>query len=356
VFSGHHYISTSDGTRIMQPYNYATIYAWVDALTLDGERIYDRDQWVVTDAGSFEAEALMDRILEMGESVAARVQAPVVQFYEGPVLFEGDAAADFLRYLVSRELMGTPSEPSGDRTYHQMARNGPRIGRRLLPAKWTVVDDPNAAGVGQYRFDMEGVPAQEVTLVDDGYVRDLLMSRVPRHDRAVSNGHARGAIQGSWSARLSNWRVIPHKNLSERAFYRHVDRVKNAAKTERILVVKGLSGGASLGALPRPTDAVWRHADGSETPVRTLMFQNVDRRTLRDIASAGGGSLTRSYLDPFSGRGRSAKASGLPMSVTGPRLILLAEMELVYPGPDEDPHLLPPPALSRGAASEDAPE
>jgi hypothetical protein len=104
-------------------------------------------------------------------------------------VFEDQAAAELFRYLASKELCGTPPEPSAQQGYRQLIRGGPRLGRRLLPAGWSIVDDPTRPlpGLpGGFDHDREGVPAERVELVSDGYVRDLVMSRVPRHDLTLA--------------------------------------------------------------------------------------------------------------------------------------------------------------------------
>ncbi len=348
-WTGRYLLATSEGTRLMQPEGWVVVFAQANLLRPDGIRITDQRQWLVrTSADLPPATQILAEVDAMAASIAARAEAAVVDDYEGPVVFEGRAAAELFRYLAPSELCGTPPEPSAYQSYRQLVRSGPRLGRRLLPAGWSIVDDPTHSipGLpGGFAYDREGVRAQRVELVRDGYVRDLLMSRVPRHDLGRSNGHARGAVQGAWEARLSQWEVSPARNLGDRAFERQVGRAMKAANTDRILVVRGLSLG-NLGDLPRPTDAVWRYADGREEPVASLQFQRVDRRALRDILAAGGGQQQHAYLAPWTTRSHADGDSGLPTVLTAPTRVLLSELEAVFPGPDEKPHAYPMPPLS----------
>lgn len=348
-WKGRYLLATSEGTRLMQPEGWVVVYAQANLLRPDGVRITDQRQWLVRASADLPPkDEILAEVDAMAASLAARAQAPVVHDYEGPVVFEGRAAAELFRYLAPRELCGTPPEPSAHQSYRQLVRNGPRLGRRLLPAGWSIVDDPTRAmpGLpGGFAYDREGVAAERVELVRDGYVRDLLMSRVPRHDLTRSNGHARGAVQGSWQARLSQWEVSPDRNLGDRAFERQVSRAMKAANTDRILVVRGLGLG-HMGDLPRPTDAVWRYADGHEEPVASLQFQRVDRRALRDILAAGGGQQQHAYLAPWTTRSHADGDSGLPTVLTSPSLVLVSELEAVFPGPDEKPHAYAMPPLN----------
>ena len=345
---GQYVFADSDGTRLTQGESAAVVYAWTDVLRDDGVQVYEYKQWVagaVEDLPS-EKELLLE-IRHLGERVKARANAAQVDFYEGPVVFEDDAAVDFFRFLAIPETLGTPPEPRPGQTYDQQMRDQPRLGRRLLGVGWDIVDDPAAtpAGLaGGYRHDREGVAAERVETVVDGYVSDLLMSRVPRHDLARSNGHSRGDIQSTWLARESVWRITPDRNLSDRAFDKRLDKTMRESNSDRVLVVRNLERGRA-GSVPSPTDAVWRYADGTEEPVLALEFQNVDRRTLRDVVASGDGEWVRPYLAPFSPGATAMGSQGLPAIGIGPRRILIAEMELVFPGGNRQPHVLEPPPL-----------
>ncbi|MBN2495628.1 MAG: hypothetical protein JXR96_13625 [Deltaproteobacteria bacterium] len=344
--SGRYYLVSSKGTRLIQPEGFAVVFALADVLRDDGVRIRDQRQWVARSAADLPPlDRVVSEVEAMGRSVVERARAEAVDYYEGPVLFEGRAAADFFRYLVPPEICGTPATPSPQRTYQELNRSGPRLGRRLLPRGWSVIDDPGIelkGLAGGYRFDREGVAGGRVTVVRDGYVRDLLMSRVPRKEIQRSNGHARGPVQGSWEARPSIWKVVPARRDSAKSIQQKIRRALRAAKLERYLVVRALEHGRS-GSLPRPTEAVWRDARGKEKPVLSLDFQNVDRRTLRDVIAAAGKDQVRPYLAPDYPKSTPSGHRGLPAVLIAPRQILVGEMEAVFPGPDDKPHVYAPP-------------
>lgn len=336
---GTYVLATSEGTRLVQPEDEAVVYAWADVLRDDGVHVVEAKQWVAATVGELPpADVLLTEIEALGQRVLARSHAEVVTYYEGPVVFEGDAAADLFRYLMVPEVLGTPPEPRSGRTYAQLMREEARIGRRLLDDGWSVADDP------PYHHDREGVPAQRVELVRDGVVRDLLMSRVPRHDRATSNGHARGDVQGRWVARESVITVHPDRLLSDPRFEREVDQAMRAADLDRVLVVRGLERGRGR-TLPNPTDMVWRYADGREAPGLTLDFTLDDRRVLRDVVAAGGGMRTRTYLAPHDSGGLAQGYSGLPAAIVAPGRVLVGEMEAVFPGGTLEPPVLAAPPL-----------
>src|SRR5262249_58431810 len=73
-----------------------------------------------------------------------------------------------------------------------------KLGQRVAAPTLSLVDDPLLASgpgkaplLGNYRVDDEGVPAQRVSLIEQGVLKSLLMSRTPRKQIARSNGHGR---------------------------------------------------------------------------------------------------------------------------------------------------------------------
>lgn len=119
-------------------------------------------------------------------------------------MFERRASPQILRKIIGEQLSGTPplltAEPNFARSRDTELAS--KIGKRILPPGFTLEDDPRIDHVGSmpltgcYRFDDEGVEARRVTLVDDGFLRDLVMARAPRAGFAHSNGHARYRYDG----------------------------------------------------------------------------------------------------------------------------------------------------------------
>jgi hypothetical protein len=136
---------------------------------------------------------------------------------------------------------------------------------------------------------------------------------------------------------------MPRRTSSDRTFDRQVARLQRQAGQGPILVVKSMKLGRG-GRLPRPSDAVWRFADGHEEPVVAISFQNVDRRILRDIV-ASSGRQSFAYLSGWSLRDRAGTTSGLPMLLESPQRLLVAEVEAVFPGPEDTAHVYAAPPM-----------
>ena len=86
-------------------------------------------------------------------------------------------------------------------------------------------------------FDSEGIPPQKVTLVKDGIVSDLLMSRIPRDGFSSSTGHGRSLGRDRRSPSPVSYRFSP-KNKSSKALRRKGIQMARQTGQDYILVVK----------------------------------------------------------------------------------------------------------------------
>lgn len=337
---GHTLLASTEGTRLQEPDGFATLHVELEALRADGTPVRDRLSWTARTAVELPLEgAVRIAVQEAAAELVARAAAPVVPWFEGPVVFEGEAAADLFRYLLGPELRGTPPAPAAGTAAVSQQRGGPRIGRRVLPPGWTVVDDP-AGRQSAPLFDREGVRSRRVKLVDDGHVVDLLRTRVPRADGVASNGHGRGSLRGPAEGRFTWWTVAPKRGLSVGAFERKVAAARKATRTDRVLIVRRLANGWD-GTLPELLSAAWRDSDGTETPAVGLQIEEVDRRTLRQVVAASAMDRIRPYLGATRAMGMAPSTRGLPMGIIAPARVLLDDLEVAFAGDGGEPELLP---------------
>ena len=138
--------------------------------------------------------------------------------------------------------------------------------------------------------------------------------------------------------------MAPKRGLPGRAFDRKVVQARKAARADGVLVVRRLDGGWG-GDLPDVLSGVWRLPDGTEIPAVGLAFENIDRRTLRQVGAASAERVVRPYLGPSRPIGLAPATRGIPLGVVAPRRILVEDLEVVFGGTTEEPTLLPPVAL-----------
>lgn len=360
--AGRHLIVDTEGSRIVTPTSEVTIRAAVHVRAADGELLTDARIWSVQEAAQLPArDGMVAEAEAMVASLIAAADRPTLDDeYVGPVVFEGDAAVDLFRWLLVPQLEGTPPEVPFDTWFGSLGDSGSsvRIGRRVLPPGWTVVDDPSIEPTSPASFtvDLEGVEAQRVALVTDGIVRGLVMSLTPRKEIRTSNGHARGLPGNRASGRVAELEVTPAKAVSAKKLDRAALTTAKAYGRDWWFVVRRLQepavfaldqGGwfdTANGALPPPVVIVKRFADGREEVLRGAAFAGVSRLVLRDLVAAGG-PVTGVWM--ASGQGASETGLGPTEGLaTWARVpsVLVGELELVpRPSDPNDVPVLPLP-------------
>jgi len=235
-----------------------------------------------------------------------------------------------------------------------------RIGARVLPASVSIVDDPQAREfhgtplLGGYAVDDEGVRAQKVTVVDNGNLRELLMSRRPGPDSDRSNGHGRSGFLGDAKATMSNLFFNSSETVSPAELRKKFLDACRAEKLDYCIVVREMDnpaisllhqedfsellasfgGGAGTGdRLPLLIYKVYPQ-DGHEEIVRGARIVGLNTRSLRNLAGVGNDSFVYNYMQSqiagFAGTALGAFGSaqgGLPASVVAPSL-LFEELEI----------------------------
>jgi len=349
----------TEGSRIAQPTGFAVVRAEAILKAEDGTRLRNGRWWVADTADELPpVEAIEAEVRAMSDWLVEIAHARVVKEYLGPVLFLEPAAVEVFRQLVASEAVGTPPSATGRGLFGEIVDKRPaaRVGRRLLPEGWTVIDDPTADAVGAYAYDMDGVPAQPVTLVMDGVVRRVLQSRIPATPDGASTGHGRSLGSDRREAQPSIVQVDPGRSRSLRAIQRKGLRMAEQAGAEGLLVIRLLeppamsedfevffTGDAPPPGLTMPYEAWILHPDGTEEPVRGLRFSGVDRRALREIVLAGETGEYVGVLDgrPGPERYHIGSVGGMPGAWAAPP-VLISEMELVG-NHGGDPRTIPRP-------------
>ncbi|MFT4979844.1 MAG: hypothetical protein ACI8S6_005756 [Myxococcota bacterium] len=361
-WQGVRILCSSEGHRAWLPTGYTVVRIEGVTRAPDGSRLRDSRSWVARTPDDLPPlDEMLAEVDEMARWLALLREAPIEEDYLGPVVFAPEAAVELFRQVMLNEITGTPpSTEAPDEFMDPTPLPSARLGRRLLPEGWTVTDDPSRPGhAGSYTHDHEGVPAQPVSLVEDGVVRDLLMSRIPRKDVVGPNGHGR-AIGLDRRVGLPSVAVVrPRRSKKMRKLERRGQTLARQAGRDYVLVIGmmeppalaedfriSFSGEGPLPGITRPLEA-WRlYPDGRTEPVRGLEFIGVDRRTLRDIALAGPLSEPADLMDAAPGSGRYSVGSvgGLPTTWSAPAVVI-TEMELRGSGGSE-PRVLSPPPLA----------
>ncbi len=363
VERGSHTIVDSEGTDLQLPHSEVVLRAMAHARADDGMLLSDHRSWILFGAGLPTEDELSAAASELAAELIAWTEAPTLEDeYVGPVIFEDQAAVDLFRTLLVTQLEGTPPPIPFEARFGAMgegfsfaddsAGGGARLNRRVLPAGWAVRDavfpNPEDGAPGVFQpIDVEGTKSTApVQLVEDGIVRTLLMSRVPRKDiPSGTNGRARGSIGSRPAGRVTNLEVTPGKRASERKLRKQALALAAAYGHDHVILVRRFqddtvraqdrSGNAAYSylsedgpRLPLPLQLYRVYADGREEPIRGAAFTKVDRWVLRDIVAAGE-QVEGRYLAPFEPGGASfSPLVGMPTSISVPA-VLVEELELV---------------------------
>jgi hypothetical protein len=360
-WQGSRLLISSTGTKAWVRTGHTVYRAEAQTRAKSGAVIRNTRSWIARTPDQLpKLEQMVADVKAMADWTLAVRDAPVEEDYLGPVLFEPQAATEVFRQLLQPQVCGTPPmedspDPEGG---DGISPPTARVGRRLLPAGWSVVDDPTSSQTlaGAYTHDMEGSPAQKVVLVEDGVIRDLLMSRVPRKDLKGSTGHARALGTARRAAMPGIITITPPRTVSDRALRKKALALARGAGLPYVMVVRRIaapamdndfriafSGGAPLPGLTTPLELYRLYPDGREVPVRNVSFSGVDRRVLRDIVAAGRGLGPVNVMDVPGSSGRSGigEVGGLPATWSAPQ-ILISEIELRgQPGGEQ--RVIPPP-------------
>ena len=381
------YLLTSEGTEIRQNRRFAAIEAGLNTLADDGSPMnHLYSAYVPRPADLPGVETVRKQLNVAGSELMALRAAPATQDYTGPVLFEARAAAPLLAQVLGPALNGARPPVSFTPVMEQMLSGLggksdwiTRIGARVLPGSVTLVDDPGAkdyngkALVGGYNMDEEGVPGKKVTIVENGVLKNELMSRRPGPDFGDSNGHGRAAFLNDAKPTMSNTFFSSTETLSPAELKKKFLDACRAEKLSYCLVIRQMdnpaisllhqedfsellaSFGGGTGTGDRLPLVVYRiyPEDGREEIVRGMRVIGLNTRSLRNIAGIGNDYFVYNYMQSqvqgFAGTALGAFGSaqtGIPAAMVAPSLFL---EEVEVRGSRGEPKrlpLLPAPAMS----------
>ncbi|NLA75657.1 MAG: TldD/PmbA family protein, partial [Deltaproteobacteria bacterium] len=142
--------------------------------------------------------------------------APLIEPYSGPAILTGRASGVFFHEILGHRLEGHRQKSVTEgQTFKK------QVGSQILPEFISVIFDPTIKELhgfklsGYYSFDDEGTKAQKVISIENGILKNFLMSRSPIQDFPVSNGHGRSQPGLKPVSRQSNLIVESRNILSE---------------------------------------------------------------------------------------------------------------------------------------------
>lgn len=372
---GGYYLVNSEGTQIKVPDGLTYLRARATGQAPDGMTVRDYAIFHARTAEALPDQAEMTRAVKaMADNVVALARAPKGEDYSGPILFEGTAGAQIIAEVLGRNfsLPRRPvMEPGRSGGFSGSELEG-RIGARVLPDSFDIVDDPTQKEwhgrplFGSYQVDREGVEPKPVHLIEKGLLKGYLLTRQPVRGFEGSNGRARmPGNYGANAAGISNLLVTssltePVSELKKKMLemivarskpygiiVRKMDFPSSASVDEARRLISGEQAGGSR-PVSMPLLVYKVYPDGREELVRGLRFAGLNTRSFKDVVAAGDDAAPFNFLDnqaPFAFMGGSGYVSNA--TVVAPSL-LIDDLEL-HPLEEELPKLpvVPAPELSR---------
>ena len=339
---------SSEGATIATPSASTRMVIEAQTRASDGMELLRVETFQAPSASGLPSETeLTAKIDKMALDLRDLRKAPVAEPYDGPALLSGRAAAVFFHEVLGHRMEGHRQKDEDEgQTFTK------KVNQEVLPTFLSVSDDPTIRELGGvklagfYEYDNEGSPAQRVDVIQNGVLKNFLMSRMPIKNFSVSNGHGRNQPGLMPTGRQGNLIVTSTKSVPEAQMRQKlIDEVKKQGKPYG-LYFDDIQGGFTLTtrSLPQAFQVlpviVYRvYADGRpDELVRGVDIVGTPLAALTRIITTG------DQQHVFNGV-CGAESGSVPVSAVAPAM-LFSEMEVQKRAHShERPPILPPPGF-----------
>lgn len=349
------YIVNSEGTKIEDSSLQLRVFAQAQAIADDGMVVSLYDSVEAQSPKELPDEATLSAMLKkLCEQVILLKKAPLSEPYAGPAILRNKAAGVFFHEVLGHRIEGHRQKDEEEgRTFANKVNKG------VVPKFISVVDDPTITSLkgkwlnGFYKYDDEGMPAERVSIIDKGVLKNFLMSRSPIAQFKKSNGHGRCSPGRAPVARQGNLIVDSAKRVPYPRLKAMLIAEAKKQKKPYGLIIDEIEGGfaitqnympQSFSLIPLRVTRVWANGQPEET-LRGVGMVGTPLASIERILSAGDDDAT------FNGQ-CGAESGWVPVSATSPSL-LIQTIELEKPYKEQEkPPLLPAPLYDKSAKSE----
>ncbi len=293
-------------------------------------------------------EQLGEAVLAIGRRLTALRTAPVAERYNGPVLFDGSAAAELFAQGFAPHLIAQREPVADDPRFSIRNRQGQvsfqdKIGARVLPRFVRLVDDPTLEAfedqvlVGSYKIDDEAVAASRTVVIERGILKTLLTGRtpIPGVEHSTGNSRGRGVLPSNLMLETDGG-IRPDRLRQELLLEirdRELDygilvrRVGNPRVASTTRMGFGMPGGRDQ--IVPLVEAYRVYPDGREQLIRNAEIADLNPASFKDIIAVSDDPVVLSSMF-FSTPTTTRFASG-PISVIVPSM-LFEDLTLNKPG------------------------
>jgi len=346
VKSLNRYIVNSEGTRIQTGDRYIRLHLSCEGKADDGMELRRYESFDVDELDKLpEDDEVKKAIHRMVDELLTLREAPLVEPYAGPAILVNRASGVFFHEIFGHRIEGhrQKSEMEGQ-TFTK------KVGEKILPDFVSVYDDATLKEYngtflrGYYKYDDEGVKSQRVTVVEDGVLKNFLMSRSPVEGFPKSNGHGRREYGRQVVARQGNLIVESKKSvLYEELRKTLIEECKKQGKPYGLIFEDIAGGFTSTGRYGPQTFKVIPllvyRVYSDERPDEVVRGVDIVGTPLASFSKI---ILTGDDYDIFNGT-CGAESGWVPVSAVSPS-ILVSEIEVEKKFKEQEkPPILPPP-------------
>ncbi|MBM2815637.1 MAG: hypothetical protein HW421_2399 [Ignavibacteria bacterium] len=316
------YYVNSEGREYVRTDLFTGIEVVATAQSSDGmplQNIYSA--YSLSPSGLPSKDSLFRAIKGVAEKLKSlTVSGKLSESYSGPMLFEGQAAAEIFAQIFAPNLV-SQREVLSDGGLQESERYGAfqsKIGGRVLPEFLSVSDNPKAKNfsgtelIGNYSIDDDGMESVDTKLVEHGFLKTLLSSRIPTKRVRASNGHKRGGAPCFSNPELHSdaEHIKSPKELKEKL----IELCKNRELPFGIIVRKTMNQNIMFTTLYRVSGGGFQFSqgggkvsvveaykvfpDGSEELIRGSNINGLTVQSFKDILLTGRDKYVLNLLAP----------------------------------------------------------
>ena len=317
------YLVNNEGTRLREPSLLISVNIYAETITPDNLKITPSRHIFAKQFDKLpNAQELNQTAEKLAQDLTKLRNAPIFdETYIGPVLFTERASIQLFSQLLAPNF--------ADERRSLSARGGEggvfaeRINRRILPPNLSIVDDPTVEEIsgypliGAYKYDLQGIPAKPLQVVENGILKTLFSTRVPTKKSQNSNGRARS---GQGGPHISNL-IIQSKE--GKTFAELKQELINSCKAQSLpygMLFREIdSTFYSTGSSLSPPILAYKVyvEDGREELVRNISIDDFPVRELRQLLAVGNDQNSLNHLN-----GNGQRGIGVPYSVTAPSVLM----------------------------------
>ena len=322
--------TNSEGTELITEETLYAVHVQAVTRATDGQLLDNsRDFYAASEGELPSFERMREETGRMIAELLALRTAPVIEPYTGPAILAPEATGVLFHETVGHRLEGERQDDDNEgRTFKG------QVGNRVLPSFLSVIDDPTARTFGDrtlngfYRYDDEAVPGQKTVLIEDGVLRNFLLSRKPVKGFIHSNGHGRAQANRKPMARMANLFVRSSKEVPYTKLRQMLIEEAKRQKKPYALIIRDMTGGntntstygyQAFKGVPRMVYRV-DVATGKEELVRGVEIVGTPLTSINKIVATGD---EYAVFNGFCG----AESGYVPVSTVAPAA-LITELEL----------------------------